>query len=151
VSPLLAQAFAGLRSSDPDEFTAAVSLAVSFFEVDRFTAFSLRHIGAAAAPATAEELNALQHELERHLHENPRRPGAGAAIFALGKRDDPELRPLLAECLRAHLDGDPDALYQALIALENQGEAIPWPTDVQSIRAVAENRAAADDYLLRSG
>jgi hypothetical protein len=151
VSPLLQRAFAGLRGNDPEEFAEAVGLAVSFFEAGRVPAAALGHPEAADMPATAEELQALQHELVRLVREDPRRPGAGAVIFALGKRDDRGLVGVLADGLRAHLDGDAEALYQALIALENLGEEVPWVTDVQSIRAAAENRRTAEEYLRRAG
>jgi hypothetical protein len=104
----------------------------------------------ADVPVGAAELLELQRDLERALRADPRRPGAASAIFALGKRDDPGLRGVLADCLRSHLDGDPEALYQALIALENQWETIPWETDVQSIHNAAANRRVAAAYLGRA-
>jgi len=51
-------------------------------------------------------------------------PSFGPALWALGKRSDHGLKGLFTRMLRKALDVDPNATYQALIALDNLGEDV---------------------------
>ncbi len=71
----------------------------------------------------------------------------GAGSWALGKCDDPSLKPVLVSLLRRHLDGDAGELYQAMIALDNLGEPVFSGAIACSVREEELNRARAKKYL----
>jgi hypothetical protein len=71
----------------------------------------------------------------------------GAAVFALGKRYDPDLTGFFVEVLRNYLTGDAGVLYQAMIALDNLGAPVFGGRTSMSVLAEAENRALAAEFL----
>lgn len=88
-------------------------------------------------------LQKLADILERYVRADPSGPDAWSNVWALGKRFDPALRSLFAVVLAANLQGDPNALHQALVALESLEE--PALAGVTSLAAfeVERNRQLA--------
>ncbi len=148
---LVERALAGLRGDDPSAFAEALALASSFFEADRGWTDGLVAPEVADERASPGDLLALRGELVRIVRDDPRGPRAAEAVYALGRRDDPTLRGVLVGFLREHRrGGDAGGTYQALIALENLGEAIPWESDLHGFDSEAENRRVAERYLDRA-
>jgi len=77
----------------------------------------------------------------------PMSAGVSAAlVFALGTSGDPRVKPAMIELLARFLDVDDNALYQAMIALENLDEDVLRGAD-GSVHDVELNRARARAYL----
>ena len=68
-----------------------------------------------------------------------------SGIFALSKRYDSNLKDLFVEMLRRTLDANPNALYQALIALDNLEENVL--PDGGCINEYERNKRLAEKYL----
>jgi hypothetical protein len=75
---------------------------------------------------------------------------AGGAVFAPGKLHDPGLGPFFLDVLRDQLYRDAGALYQAMVALDNQGADVFAGRDAMSVADVDANRALAAAFLGRS-
>ena len=95
-------------------------------------------------PSAIQKLSDL---LENYVRADPSAPDAWSNVWALGKRLDPALRGLFAMVLAANLHGDPNALHQALVALDHLEE--PALADVTSFAAfeVQRNRQLAHAVL----
>jgi succinyl-diaminopimelate desuccinylase len=93
----------------------------------------------------------LRDALIRFVRRRMEHPEMGMAVWALGKLHDPELRALFDEVLEHHLERDPNALYQALIALQNLGIRLPGEEQGMSVYEVERNRGMARSYRLQRG
>ncbi|MBU0678777.1 MAG: hypothetical protein KJ626_11750 [Verrucomicrobia bacterium] len=92
-----------------------------------------------------EPVTELGAALARIINDYLSEPGVGPAVWALGKLSDPKYHDLFDRVLAAQLDGDGEALYQALIALNNLGEMEQYQSWAGF--EVQENRCRARAYL----
>jgi hypothetical protein len=89
----------------------------------------------------------LSDFLENCVRADPSAPDAWSNVWALGKRLDPGLRGLFAMVLAANLHGDPNALHQALVALDNLEEPALAEVDSFAALEVERNRRLAHAVL----
>ncbi|QYJ88415.1 hypothetical protein [Shewanella halotolerans] len=73
----------------------------------------------------------------------------GAAIFALGKSHDRQFYPVYLEVIRALINSDINACYQAAIAIENFGEQVLFSADLFTSPEVVKSRLA--EHLVKNG
>ena len=109
-----------LASSEPAEVAEGVLQAVEALAAD-------------AVPA--QDRLPLRDALAAVADTDPPHPSAGAAVWALGKLRDPELRPLFVRFLAravARLDAGGHDVWQAIVALADAGE--------QSLRVSGSSR-----------
>jgi hypothetical protein len=88
----------------------------------------------------------LRDALTRFIRKWMDHPSAGLAVWALSKLRDPGLKALLDEVLDHHLEGDPNILFQTLVALQNLGIRIPGGEQGLAIHEVERNRSLARSY-----
>jgi len=93
----------------------------------------------------------LRDALIRFIRQWMGHAAVGMAVWALGKLRDPELKPLFEEVLEHHLERDPNALFQSLIALQNLGIRMPDEEQGLSVHEVERNRILARSYRLQQG
>ena len=89
----------------------------------------------AAGDAPVQDRRQLRDALAALADTDPPHPSAGAAVWALGKLRDPDLRPLFVRFLSratARLDADGHDVWQAIVALADTGE--------QSLRVSGSSR-----------
>ncbi len=140
---LVATTLERLAAADPGE---GIELAQSFFELANGNRLGLWHPEVRDQPATAAELEQMSERLVALARSGP--PSiVGSAVFALGKRSEPDLIPCFIEVMRAHLDRDAGVLYQAMIALDNLDVQVFPGRDSMSLHDEDENRAAAAAFL----
>jgi len=94
--------------------------------------------------------NALTEDIVSKLIEfveqaKPTESQVGYAIWALGKRFDPDLKKFFFSWLKRALDSNPNALWQTIIALDNLEEDI-LPGG-GSVHDEERNRQLAEEYL----
>lgn len=135
--------FEGLRSESLPDREDAAMWAASLFQI-----FTGRKPFDPSVDASEDDLEPtaiqkLSDLLEKYVRADPSAPDAWSNVWALGKRLDPALRGLFAMVLAANLHGDPNALHQALVALDHLEE--PALAHVPSFAAfeVERNRELA--------
>jgi HEAT repeat protein len=124
-----------LTSSDIAHVAEGVLQAVELFE---------------AASASADDQRAVRDALMAVADTEPPHPSAGAAVWALGKLGDAELRPLLVHFLAravGRLDVGGNDVWQAIVALANCGEQSLRVSG--GVRDFDENFRRATEFLRR--
>jgi hypothetical protein len=150
VARLVDEALEAIGSGDPDVAAEGVRLSASFFEHSLGRVDGLDRDEVLAEPATPAEVRQLRDRLADLVRAGAPAPVAGAAVFALGKLHDAELRPFFVGVLRRYLAGDAGVLYQAMIALDNLEVPVFAGARSASVRLEGENRALAAEFLRRS-
>ncbi len=148
---LVNQALEAIGSGDPDAALGGIRLAASFFEHSLGQVRGLDREEVLAEPATPPELEQLRERLIALVRGGATPPVAGAAVFALGKLHDPELRPFFVGLLWDYLHGDAVVLYQAMSALDNLGVGVFAGRRSMSMLEESRNRALAAEFLRQSG
>jgi hypothetical protein len=147
ISQLVTEVLTALAAGDPDRAADGIRLAVSFFEHARGRTEHLDRPEVTAHPADPADLSRLRKGLVDFVRAGAPSPIAGAAVFALGKLYDPTLTEFFVAVLRDHLHADAHVLYQAMIALHNLDVEVFAGRRSMSVRAEAENRALAAEFL----
>ena len=146
---LVDEALDAIADGDPDVATDGIRLAMSFFEHSHGRTEGLDREDVLTEPAGPDDLSRLRDRLVDLVRAGVPAPVAGAAVFALGKLHDPALTGFFVGVLRDQLHADANVLYQAMIALDNLGVDIFAGHRSMSVRAEAENRALAAQFLRR--
>ncbi|QYJ73316.1 hypothetical protein K0H59_10055 [Shewanella sp. FJAT-51649] len=73
----------------------------------------------------------------------------GTAIFALGKSHDRQFHPVYLKVIRALINSDLNACYQAAIAIENFGEQVLFSADLLTSPEEVKSRLA--EHLVKNG
>jgi hypothetical protein len=89
----------------------------------------------------------LKEAVIQYIRQHPMEAEAGGAIWALGRAFDFSMKPILIQALRAQVDRDPGAMFQAMIALVNIDEDVFAGNTSMSLIDVEKNRDLARAYL----
>lgn len=106
----------------------------------------------AAGHLAADDRRAVRDALVVIAEAEPAHPSAGAAVWALGKLADPELRPMLVRFLSravARLESGGSDVWQAMVALADAGERSLMVSGHG--RQFDENFRRATEFLRREG
>ena len=98
----------------------------------------------------ADDVEWLKRALVGFVRRHPRHPELSRAIGGLQYLAAPDTKRLLVEVLRDCIGRDSNALYQALLALEELGEDVFGPRSSTSFDEVERNESVAREYLSRA-
>lgn len=139
-----------LRGNDHEAIDDAVLVALAFYEKSAG--------GRLGEPICSEVLGeeASEHDIvnlrEALVHlarSHPAEEFASSAIFALAKWEDPTLKSLFVEFMKASCENDrPHAMFNAMIALDRLGEDI-LPKDEYGHRYGSCNESERNRELVR--
>src|SRR5579883_2447070 len=96
-----------------------------------------------------EKVKRLQDALMNFIKEELDNPIISSAIAALGNLNDKKLKTVLIEIMENVIDINPDALYQAMIALDCIGEDVFGSKTSRSSLETKENERLARLYIKR--
>jgi len=150
MSGLVEEILAGLNRGTPEEVGDAAARAVSLFEMARGQRPFVEDLQPTARDLTDDGIAELVRGLVEAVEGAPTSSRSGPLVWALGKRFDGGMRPLFLRLLRANVDGDPDVLYQTIIALSNLEEPALADVAILSVHDRDENRRLALRILERS-
>ena len=137
----------GLRSESLPDREDAAMWAASLFQI-----FTGKKPFDPSVDASEEDLEPtaiqkLSDLLEKYVRADPSSPDVWSQVWALGKRLDPALRGVFVLVLAANLQGDPNALHQAIVALDNLEEPALADEPFFAAYEVERNRRLAQAVL----